>query len=84
MYNLNKELAFVILADSIDYIYGVGMIPIWGDVLDVLSMVYLASVGGIWYFIGSVELIPAVDIFPTFTGIYIAKHYIWKRGNDMI
>lgn len=81
---MNRELAFVLIADSIDYTYGLGAIPILGDIADVLFMVYLASIGGIWYFVGSAELIPMVDVFPTMTTVYIAKYYIMKKGNELV
>ena len=82
------ELISVILADLIDYLpipfYGtLGTFPVLGDVLDVISTVSLASIGGVWYFLGSIELL-GLDILPTFTIVYYFKNYLLGKGRSEV
>ena len=59
--------------DAIDFL-GLGLIPILGDVLDVVAALYFYRFVGIVGLAGLVELIPLADILPTWTalGIYAA------------
>ena len=59
--------------DVIDFL-GLGLIPIVGDVLDVVAALYFYKFVGIVGLTGLIELIPLADILPTWTmlGTYAA------------
>jgi hypothetical protein len=53
-----------LLFDLFDWI-GLGMIPVYGDVIDAIAMIYWIKVIGPAGFIDAVEFIPGADILPT-------------------
>ena len=67
------HIAVGVAFDIIDFL-GIGLIPIVGDVIDVAAALYFYKFVGVVGLAGLVELIPFVDILPTFTaiGIYAA------------
>ena len=67
------HIAVGVAFDAIDFL-GIGLIPIVGDVIDVVAALYFYKFVGLVGLTGLVELIPLVDILPTWTalGIYAA------------
>ena len=67
--------------DLLDWLL-VGMIPLVGDVLDVVGFLYFYFKAKVSYVaaIGAIELIPGLDILPTWTaiGLYAAR----RQGGD--
>ena len=72
MYPAYSILFFCIMFDLIDY-FG-GAIPILGDIIDIIFTVILLYITRDFISIFTlIELIPAIDLFPTYTlyGIYL-------------
>ena len=67
------HIAVGVAFDVIDFL-GIGLIPILGDVVDVIGALYFYRFVGVLGLAGLVEIIPLFDILPTFTalGIYAA------------
>ena len=65
--------------DVIDFL-GIGLIPILGDVVDVIGALYFYRFVGVLSLAGLVEIIPLFDILPTFTALGIYAAIKEKRG----
>ena len=84
---MNKKhviaLIIAVLVDIVDY--GVGWIPIAGDLLDILGIVLLLPLIGKYALIPVIEFIPFVDFVPTFTiAVILAIKMKGKRGDKWI
>ena len=56
-------LIFAMIMDGVDFVGGA--IPIFGDVLDIISAITLAVFGGGWFSaINLIEIIPGADFLP--------------------
>lgn len=65
-------LILAIINDLLDYIGFIGSIPILGDIVDVgISGVLFVLIGGAPALLSLIELIPFVDILPTYTIIVL-------------
>ena len=70
-------LAIALFSDGVDLVL-VGLIPGIGDVLDLLTIALLYRFLGLYTLGGLAELIPVVDIFPTYTALVLAAHFTGK------
>lgn len=69
-------LLIAVANDGIDYL-GVGSLPVAGDVLDLASSALLFPlIGGYEPFLTLAELIPGVDLLPTYTVLVL---WSWHR-----
>ena len=73
-------LAVGALLDIIDWL-AVGFIPILGDIIDIAGSVYFYKMLGPLGAAGLIELIPGLDILPTFTLLGAAAVFK-KRGRS--
>ena len=62
---LLSALILALISDTLDF-FGVGVMPVLGDALDVFTTVILLPIIGPTAFLGLLELIPLADLFPTF------------------
>lgn len=70
-------LAFVL--DLIDWAV-VGMVPVLGGALDVLGVLMLYPFIGLYAALGLAELIPLVDVLPTFMASVLVWHAAGGKG----
>jgi hypothetical protein len=66
-----KHTIVGLILDIPDWL-GFGLIPIVGDLLDIIGTIYFTKVLGPIGIAGAIELIPLADVLPTFTclGLY--------------
>ena len=84
--NDSKFYLALVIAGILDLVdYGlVGLIPVAGDVLDIIGIVLLYPLIGKYALIGAVEFVPIVgDLLPTFiASVIMAKAKILKLEGE--
>lgn len=70
-------LAFIaaVINDALD-LYGVGSIPLAGDVIDLLTILIIFPTVGKYDFINIAEFVPGEDPIPTFTAVVILAYLL--------
>ena len=76
---MKTAYTIAIISDLIDYL-GIGMIPILGDLVDFITAILLYPYLGVYAFGWLVEIVPLVDVVPTFTLLVIAYDMGWLKG----
>ena len=66
-----------VLLDLPDFLLA-GLLPIIGDIIDVIGTFYFYRVLGPAGLVGAVELIPGIDILPTYTALGV--YAVLKKG----
>ena len=75
------SLLVCLMFDLIEYCFPMLMMPVGGDVIDVAGIIFCAYFFSWIGLISLFELLPGIDIIPTFTLTWIAW-YILKRRKD--
>ena len=73
-----KNTIIGLLLDIPDFL-GFGMIPILGDIIDVLGIIYFTKVLGVGGVMGALELVPGLDELPIFTFLGVYADF-FKKG----
>jgi len=70
--------------DIIEYPLPILMAPFSGDILDLIGVAISVYLFGITGFIAIVELIPGIDILPTFTVTWLLWYSLKRRKAQII
>ncbi len=76
-------LVICILLDVSEYIVAVLLIPIVGDVLDIVGFIICVAMFHWFGFLSLLELVPGLDIFPIFIITWLTWFYAKKRRKRM-
>jgi len=77
------SLLFCIVFDLIEYLLPMLIMPIGGDIIDVAGIVSCAYFFSWIGLISIFELLPGIDIIPTFTMTWLAWYILKRRRNDL-
>ena len=75
------SLLVCVMFDLVEYAFPMLMMPVGGDFIDVAGIIFCAYFFSWIGLISLFELLPGIDIIPTFTLTWIAW-YILKRRKD--
>ena len=75
------SLLFCVVFDLVEYGFPVLMMPMRGDIIDVAGILFCAYFFSWIGLVSLFELLPGIDIIPTFTLTWLAW-YILKRRKD--
>ncbi len=72
-------LAVCVILDISEYIFGVLLLPVFGDILDIMGIVACFAMFRLLGIVSLFELVPGVDILPIFIITWLAWYLVRKR-----